>query len=167
MGVVNPKSVKVNITTGTGVDIDWDDGHRTHFAFQWLRDACPCATCTEERNNHNRKPGEPVKQASSLLPMYKEPVKPKEVKSVGRYAVNFSWNDGHASGIYSWDYLREMCQCEECRKSGDRASSGQFALHIWHRNPVPSGARLSACFSEFIAEIPWRSMKDRVFRSPD
>jgi DUF971 family protein len=120
MGVINPKSVKVNITTGTGVDIEWDDGHRTHYAFQWLRDACPCATCTEERNNHNRKPGESVKQASSLLPMYKEPVKPKEVKPVGRYALNISWNDGHSSGIYSWDYLREMCQCEECGKSGDR-----------------------------------------------
>ena len=115
MAVVNPKSVKVNVTTGTGMDIEWDDGHRTHFGFQWLRDACPCATCTEERNNHHRNPGEPAKQSTSLLPMYKEPAKPKEVKPVGRYALNIAWNDGHASGIYSWDYLREICQCEECR----------------------------------------------------
>ena len=115
MAVVNPKSVKVNVTTGTGMDIEWDDGHRTHFGFQWLRDACPCATCTEERNNHHRNPGEPAKQAAALLPMYKEPAKPKEVKPVGRYALNIAWNDGHASGIYSWDYLRELCQCEECR----------------------------------------------------
>ena len=117
---VNPKSVNVNVTTGTGVDIEWDDGHTTHYAFQWLRDACPCATCTEERNNNHRKPGEPAKQATQLLPMYKEPAKPKEVKPVGKYALNFSWNDGHASGIYSWDYLRELCQCEECKTSGDR-----------------------------------------------
>ena len=115
MAVVNPKSVKVNVTTGTGMDIEWDDGHRTHFGFQWLRDACPCATCTEERNNHHRNPGEPAKQAATLLPMYKEPAKPKEVKPVGKYALNIAWNDGHASGIYSWDYLRELCQCEECR----------------------------------------------------
>ena len=115
MAVINPKSVKVNVTTGTGMDIEWDDGHRTHFGFQWLRDACPCATCTEERNNHHRSPGEPAKQAASLLPMYKEPAKPKEVKPVGRYALNIAWNDGHASGIYSWDYLREICQCDECR----------------------------------------------------
>ena len=38
MAVINPKSVKVNVTTGTGMDIEWDDGHRTHFGFQWLRD---------------------------------------------------------------------------------------------------------------------------------
>jgi DUF971 family protein len=49
--------------------------------------------------------------------MYKEPAKPKEVKPVGKYALSFTWNDGHASGIYSWDYLRELCQCEECKAS--------------------------------------------------
>ncbi len=98
------------------MDIEWDDGHHTHYGFQWLRDACPCATCTEERNNHNRKPGEAPKPANSLLPMYKEPARPLEVKAVGRYALNIAWNDGHSSGIYSWDYLRELCQCQECRE---------------------------------------------------
>ncbi len=120
MAVANPKSVKVNVTTGTGMDIEWDDGHRTHYSFQWLRDACPCATCNEERENHGRKPGEPEKKAATLLPMYKEPPKPKEVKPVGRYALNIIWNDGHASGIYSWDYLRGMCGCDECAGSEHR-----------------------------------------------
>ena len=120
MAISNPKSVKVNVTTGTGMDIEWDDGHRTHYNFQWLRDACPCATCNEERQNQGRKPGEPEHKTAALLPMYKEPPKPKEVKPVGRYALSITWNDGHASGIYSWDYLREMCQCEECGKAGDR-----------------------------------------------
>ena len=121
MPAANPKSVKVNVTTGAGMDIEWEDAHQTHYSFQWLRDACPCATCNEEREQTGRKAGEPVKQAASLLPMYKEPVKPNEVKPVGRYALSFSWNDGHTSGIYSWDYLRAMCQCEECRKLNERA----------------------------------------------
>ena len=107
MAVANPKSVKVNKTAGTGIDIVWEDDHSTHYSFQWLRDACPCATCTEERNSHNRKPGEPVKQAATLLPMYKEPMRPNEVTPVGKYALNIKWNDGHSSGIYSWDYLRD------------------------------------------------------------
>src|SRR5260370_25366746 len=127
MPVVNPKSVKVNITTGTGVDIEWDDGHRTHYAFQWLRDACPCATCTEDRNNHHRQPGETAKAAPSLLPMYKEPVKPKEVKPVGRYALNFSWNDGHSSGIYSWDGRageRKLGTLEGHGFEGERSGAG-------------------------------------------
>ena len=112
---ITPEKVRVLLTEGKGLEIDWVDGHRSAWTFKWLRDACPCATCTEERNNHHRSLGEPAKQAASLLPMYKEPAKPKEVKPVGRYALNIAWNDGHASGIYSWDYLREICQCEECR----------------------------------------------------
>jgi DUF971 family protein len=35
---------------------------------------------------------------------------------VGRYALSFHWNDGHQSGIYSWEYLRRVCQCEECKQ---------------------------------------------------
>jgi DUF971 family protein len=35
---------------------------------------------------------------------------------MGRYAVSFHWNDGHRSGIFSWDYLRRHCNCEECRR---------------------------------------------------
>src|SRR6266481_4577473 len=113
MPLANPKSVNVNITTGTGMDIEWDDGHKSHYDFQWLRDACPCATCEEERKNTHRRAGEPAKVAATLLPMYKERPRPKDVQAVGRYALNFRWNDAHDSGIYSWDYLREMCQCEE------------------------------------------------------
>ncbi|HWX54476.1 MAG TPA: DUF971 domain-containing protein [Verrucomicrobiae bacterium] len=117
MPLANPKSVNVNITTGNGMDIEWNDGHKSHYTFQWLRDACPCATCTEDRKNNDRAPGVPAKSAASLLPMYKEPARPKDVQAVGRYALNFRWNDGHESGIYSWDYLREMCQCAECKGS--------------------------------------------------
>src|SRR5262249_57531238 len=108
------KSVKVNVTTGSGMDIEWDDGHRTHYSFQWLRDACPCATCTEERNNHERRPGEPPKPANSLLPMYKEPARPKEVKPVGRYALNIAWNDDHARGIYPSVYLPAISHSAHC-----------------------------------------------------
>ncbi|HLJ87956.1 MAG TPA: DUF971 domain-containing protein [Candidatus Angelobacter sp.] len=115
MALANPKSIQVHLTTGKGVDIEWKDGHRTHYAFQWLRDACPCATCDDERKQSDRKPGEPVPQPASLLPLYKEPPRPNEVQSVGKYAICFQWNDGHGSGIYSWDYLREQCQCGECR----------------------------------------------------
>jgi len=116
MLLADPKFIKVNTTAGTGVDIDWKDGHVSHFSFQWLRDACPCATCDEERKKTNRQPGEPVRQAASILPLYKEKLRPKEVQSVGKYAICFHWNDGHETGIYSWDYLRANCQCDECKK---------------------------------------------------
>ena len=111
---VQPKSVKVNVSNGNGMDIEWKDGHKSHYTFAWLRDACPCSLCDNARNEQGRLPGEPEKQAANALPMFKPAVKPTETAGVGRYAIRFAWNDGHEAGIYSWEFLREWCPCREC-----------------------------------------------------
>jgi DUF971 family protein len=111
---MTPTAIRVNKTSGTGMEIDWQDGHKSGWNFAWLRNACPCATCKEERDASGRKPGEAKRAPKALLPMYEAPARPAEVKPVGRYAINFKWNDGHESGIYSWDFLRRNCQCEQC-----------------------------------------------------
>ncbi len=112
---VTPAKVRVKKSEGTGMEIDWRDGHRSVWTFFWLRHACPCATCHEEREADGRKPGVPKPKPQTLLVMYEAPVKPVEVSSVGKYAMRFKWSDGHESGIYSWEYLRRQCQCEECK----------------------------------------------------
>jgi DUF971 family protein len=111
----DPKSVKVNKTTGTGIDIEWKDGHRSVYSFPFLRDACPCALCNEEREKDGRQPGDPLKPVAGALPIFKAAARPTEVEPVGKYAIRFSWNDGHQHGIYSWQYLREHCPCAECK----------------------------------------------------
>ncbi len=109
-----PVKVRVLKTEGTGLEIDWRDGHHSRWSFRWLRDACPCATCHDEREKDGRAPGEGRPQPLALLPMYKPPVRPDAAQQVGRYAISFTWNDGHTSGIYSWDYLRRHCLCAAC-----------------------------------------------------
>jgi len=111
---VTPAKVRVLLTEGKGLEIDWQDGHRSAWTFAWLRDACPCATCVDERLQQGRKPGQPKPKAAELLPMYKPPAKPASAHPVGRYALQFNWLDGHSSGIYSWEYLRRNCSCPEC-----------------------------------------------------
>ncbi len=111
----DPKSVKVNLTAGMGVDIEWADGHVSHYGFVFLRDACPCAMCNEERDKAGRKPGEPPKPAPGALPMFKPAAKPVSAEGMGKYAIRFKWNDDHDLGIYSWKLLREICPCEECK----------------------------------------------------
>jgi DUF971 family protein len=113
---VTPARVRVLITEGKGVEIDWKDGHQSQWGFAWLRDACPCATCNDERTKSNRKPGQP--KVAALLPIFTAPPIPSSVHAVGRYALQFNWADGHSGGIYSWDYLRRVCQCAECRSRG-------------------------------------------------
>ncbi len=119
---VTPEKVRVLLTEGKGMEIDWADGHRSAWNFAWLRAACPCATCVEERKAEGRKAGQPHPKPAELLPMYTPPVKPGSVQPVGRYALQFNWLDGHSSGIYSWDYLRRACQCPECTFSGEEAT---------------------------------------------
>jgi DUF971 family protein len=112
---VTPEKVRVLLTEGKGLEIDWQDGHRSAWGFAWLREACPCATCVEERSLEGRKPGEPKPKPAAVLPMYAPPPKPASAHAVGRYALQFNWQDGHTAGIYSWEYLRRMCQCSECQ----------------------------------------------------
>jgi DUF971 family protein len=117
MPTADPKSVKVNLTTGAGMDIEWSDGHHSHYSFVFLRDACPCALCNEEREKSGRKPGEPPKTKPGELPMFKPAAKPISAEGVGKYAIKFNWNDGHDLGIYSWTFLREWCPCPQCAEA--------------------------------------------------
>ena len=109
-----PAKVRVKKTEGTGVEIEWSDGHRSAWTFAFLRDACPCATCHEAREQTGQVPGEAPPRPQALLPMYAAPARPREGEPVGKYALRFTWNDGHASGIYSWEYLRRLCRCALC-----------------------------------------------------
>ena len=119
---MTPSKVRVLITEGKGLEIDWADGHRSAWSFAWLRNACPCATCVDERTQQGRKAGQPKAKPADLLPMYTPPAKPASAHPVGRYALQFNWLDGHTSGIYSWEYLRRHCTCGECRFAAGETS---------------------------------------------
>ena len=105
---VTPAKVRVALTEGTGVEIDWKDGHRSRWSFAFLRDACPCATCHEEREKTGRAPGEPKPVVPQMFPIYVAAVRPLQAEPIGRYAMKFKWNDGHESGIYAWEFLRRL-----------------------------------------------------------
>jgi DUF971 family protein len=120
---VKPEKVRVLLTEGKGLEIDWADGHKSAWSFAWLRAACPCATCVEERKEQGRQPGQPAPKPAELLPMFTPPPKPSSAHAVGRYAIGFDWLDGHRGGIYSWEYLRRVCQCPECAFAAAKTTS--------------------------------------------
>jgi prepilin-type processing-associated H-X9-DG protein len=111
-----PTAVKIHVKTGAGVDIAWADGHASHFEFAYLREQCPCATCNDERGKKDAMASMNL-PSSPLLPMYKPKPKAQAATQVGNYAIQISFSDGHSTGIFSYDYLRSQCPCEECAQA--------------------------------------------------
>ncbi len=102
----SPTTIKLAGGNDT-LTIQWSDGHLSAYPYRYLRDKCPCATCTEL--------GPPPPAAPNPLPIFGvKPLKPERADLVGRYALQIYWNDGHSTGIYSFEFLRASCPCTDC-----------------------------------------------------
>ncbi len=83
----------------------WQDGHRSLYSVYFLRCACQCSDCVDEATGRK-------KLITDQIP---KGIKPLKMIAVGRYAIRFEWSDGHSSGIYPFEYLRELCPCKKCK----------------------------------------------------
>jgi DUF971 family protein len=104
----------IAISKSKGIEIDWKDGHHSSYSVALLRDGCPCAVCTGAHGTAPQKTNF-AQQQSNPFQMYKPAPKMADVEPVGNYAIRILWNDGHSSGIYSYDHLRSICPCPECQ----------------------------------------------------
>ena len=87
---------------GSELAIKWDDGVESFITFEQLRRQCPCAGCMGEKDimgNVYKNPQAALSPRSFVL---------TRLEPVGGYAVKPIWADGHATGIYSYDYLRRL-----------------------------------------------------------
>jgi len=99
-------------------DITWNDGHFSSYPSWYLRENCPCATCVEEFTGRRM-----IRQGS--IPATLERV---DVGPVGNYALSFTWNDGHSTGIYTFEFLRRICPCSQCLPAGLHEPTGQAGV---------------------------------------
>ena len=87
------------------VRLVWSDEHTADYDYDYLRGYCPCAGC----------------QGHSAAPvLFHEPpdeIRVNGIEPVGNYAVSFQFSDGHATGIYRFEFLRQLCPCEACRSA--------------------------------------------------
>ena len=78
--------------------IIWTDEKKSFFDVLSLRRNCPCASCVDENT------GKKILQDNKIS----EKVRPKKINSLGSYALNIHFNDGHKTGIYTFKKLRQM-----------------------------------------------------------
>lgn len=105
----------IAISKSKGIQIDWKDGHHSTYTLGYLRDECPCASCTGAHGTEPQKTDYSAPPASTPFPLFKPTLKMLEVEEVGHYAIKIGWSDGHNTGIYSYDHLRKICPCQECK----------------------------------------------------
>ena len=87
--------------------IKWEDGSESFVRLEKLRRACPCAGCKGEvdvMGNLYKNPEQPLSPAAFRL---------VRLESVGGYALQPVWGDDHATGLYSFDYLKRLADSAE------------------------------------------------------
>ena len=87
---------------GAELAIRWPDGEESYLSLENLRKRCPCAACCGEPGLTRNLPGAGGK-------LMAESFRLKGMQTVGGYAIQPTWEDGHGTGIYSWEYLRKIC----------------------------------------------------------
>ncbi len=100
---LRPKNITLNKQTGELV-IDWPE-RTCHYPLSHLREACPCVECRGGHENMGIENGPDNILALTPARSYKV----ENVALVGNYALQFHWDDGHSTGIYTWDYLYHLC----------------------------------------------------------
>jgi|SRR6516164_9510450 DUF971 family protein len=91
-------------TIGEELAIKWDDGSESFIALEKLRRHCPCAGCKGEvdvMGNVYKGPDQPLSPRAFEL---------VRIVSVGGYALQPVWADGHSTGLYTYDYLRRVAE---------------------------------------------------------
>lgn len=89
------------------IEIRWSDGIVRTYTPSKIRDACPCATCKEKRKAEESKPKGLLKVLSAAETV---PLAITGMRPVGNYAYNISFSDGHSSGLFTMELLRDIGQ---------------------------------------------------------
>ena len=87
---------------GDELAIKWDDATESFVTLEKLRRHCPCAGCKGEMDimgNVYRNPSKPLPPQAFQL---------RRLATVGGYAVQPVWGDGHSTGLFAFDYLRKV-----------------------------------------------------------
>jgi DUF971 family protein len=82
------------------LQLAWEDGFDMLVPYHSLRGECPCASCQDEWT------GERILDPSTI----RADLKLEGMEPVGNYAVRLVWNDGHSSGLYTWETLRRIAE---------------------------------------------------------
>ncbi len=95
--------VSLSMTPAKHLQIVWDNGETRVYSPQHLREHCPCAHCQAKRLNPQPKPLLQVLKIEDTIPLAIT-----RLHTVGNYAYGIDFSDGHNSGIFTLELLRQI-----------------------------------------------------------
>src|SRR5579863_8104880 len=98
--MVNPPTNIKAVKERRSFEIHWDDGSVYELPFKFVRGECPCASCIEEWT------GRRLLDLNTIS----DDIMPTGMSFTGNYALKIGWSDGHATGLYTWDHLADICR---------------------------------------------------------
>lgn len=88
--------VNVQQESDRELKVIWNDGVEQILDTVHLRRECPCASCIDEFTGVRKLDPNSISES----------IRPTNVRSIGQYAVNITFSDGHKTGFYSFKKLR-------------------------------------------------------------
>ena len=103
--LVQPAQIEV---VGSFLAVRWDDDTESIAGLETLRRVCPCAHCSGEPDVTGQ-----IRRAAAPPVLNERSFDVTQIERVGQYAISITWGDGHSTGIYTWDLIREVARREE------------------------------------------------------
>jgi DUF971 family protein len=107
--------IRLDLKKDKGLTVEWADGATSYYSIAYLRRMSPSAEARALRDEMERNP-------LTVLPSPRSgnsgPLQADSAELVGQYAIRIRFSDGHDTGIYSWDYLREIDPANADKRSG-------------------------------------------------
>jgi DUF971 family protein len=101
---MNTHPTQLALSPDQQLQIDWSDGRHDSLPVRLIRDQCPCATCREKR----AAPPAPATLLPVLSAAEAQPLRLLGMEPVGNYAYSIHFSDGHDTGIFTFEFLRQL-----------------------------------------------------------
>ena len=101
---MNAYPTSLQMVSESCLQISWSDGQVRQYEVTQLREQCPCASCREKR-----KAPPPDPTSLTVIPLAEtEPLRISRMEPAGRYAYAIHFSDGHDTGLFTLEVLREL-----------------------------------------------------------
>jgi DUF971 family protein len=99
------KPVHLDLKKEQGLTVQWADGTSSHYPIAYLRKHSPSA---DARTLRQEMESNPLTVLPSSMAGHEGPITALDAEMVGNYAIRIRFSDGHDTGIFTWEYLREI-----------------------------------------------------------